>query len=85
MKPETTHDVPLTEAEAQDGRPQDRLVKLLNLGFSRAEVVYDITEKCSMSFHKSKSPKKHNQALADLIAQIDCINVFATGTIPEGV
>ena len=85
MKPETTHDVPLTEAEAQYGRPQDRIVKLLNLGFSRDEVFHDITEKCSMSFHKSKSPKKHKQELADLIAQIDCINVFAIGTIPEGV
>ena len=83
MKPETTHDVPLNEAEAQYGRPQDRIVKLLNLGFSRDEVFHDITEKCSMSIHKSKSPKKHKQELANLIAQIDDISVFSIGKIPE--
>jgi hypothetical protein len=84
MKPETTNDVPLTEAEAQYGKPQDRIVKLLQLGFSRDEVFHDISEKCSMSIAKSRSPKKHKQELADLIAQIDSMSVFATGTIPEG-
>ena len=84
MKPETTHDVPLTEAEAQYGKPQDRIVKLLQLGFSRDEVFHDICEKCSVSIHKNRAFKKHKQELADLIAQIDSMSVFATGTIPEG-
>lgn len=84
MKPETTNDVPLTEAEAQYGKPQDRIVKLLQLGFSRDEVFHDLCEKCSMAIAKSRSPKKHKQELADVIAQIDTMNVFATGTIPEG-
>lgn len=84
MKPETTNDVPLTEAEAQYGKPQDRIVKLLQLGFSRDEVFHDICEKCSMAITHSRSPKKRKQELANLIAQIDDINVFSTGTIPEG-
>jgi len=84
MKPETTNDVPLTKAEAQYGKPQDRIVKLLQLGFSRDEVFHDITEKCSMSTTHSRSPKKRKQELANLIAQIDSMSVFATGTIPEG-
>lgn len=84
MKPETTNDVPLTEAEAQYGKPQDRIVKLLQLGFSRDEVFHDICEKCSMSITHSRSPKKRKQELANLIAQIDDMNVFSTGTIPEG-
>jgi len=84
MKPETTNDVPLTQAETQYGKPQDRIVKLLQLGFSRDEVFYDICEKCSMSTTHSRSPKKRKQELANLIAQIDSMSVFATGTIPEG-
>ncbi|NDH17500.1 MAG: hypothetical protein EBY48_10585 [Opitutae bacterium] len=80
MKPETTNDVPLTEAEAQYGKPQDRIVKLLQLGFSRDEVFHDICEKCSLSIRT----KKHKKELANLIAQIDDMNVFSTGTIPEG-
>lgn len=79
MKPETTNDVPVTSLF-----PQDRIVKLLQLGFSRDEVFFDLCEKCSMSLAKSRSPKKHKQELADMIAQIDSISVFATGTIPEG-
>lgn len=84
MKPETTNDVPLTQAETQYGKPQDRIVKLLQLGFSRDEVFHDICEKCSMSTTHSRSPKKRKQELANLIAQIDSMSVFATGTIPEG-
>jgi hypothetical protein len=80
MKPETTNDVPLTEAEAQYGKPQDRIVKLLQLGFSRDEVFHDIYEKCAMSI----KTKKHKQELANIIAQIDDISVFSKGTIPEG-
>lgn len=81
MKPETTNDVPLTEAEAQYGKPQDRIVKLLQLGFSRDEVFHDIYEKCLMSIRT----KKDKQTLANIIAQIDDLSVFSKGTIPEGV
>ena len=83
MKPETTNDVPLTEAEAQYGKPQDRIVKLLQLGFSQDEVFYDICEKCSMSINHSRSPKKRKQELANLIAQIDDMSVFSGGLIPD--
>ncbi len=83
MKPETTNDVPLTEAEAQYGKPQDRIVKLLQLGFSRDEVFHDICEKCSMSTTHSRSFKKRKQELANLIAQIDSMSVFSVGLIPD--
>jgi len=81
MKPESTKDVPLTAAELQYGKPQDRIVKLLQMGFSTDDVFVDIYESCRMSINT----KRDKQALADIIAQIDRIDVFAKGTIPEGV
>jgi hypothetical protein len=59
--------------------PVDRMTMLLNMGFSRDEVFWDIMEHCGTSFESNKK----KQELADSIAQIDCHNVFATGTIPE--
>jgi hypothetical protein len=80
MKPETTNDVPFTEADYTYGKPQDRIVKLLQLGFSRDDVFHDIYKKCAMSIRT----KKDKQELANIIAQIDDISVFSKGTIPKG-
>ena len=59
--------------------PVDRMTMLLNMGFSRDEVFWDMMEHCGTSFESGKK----KQALADWIAQLDRHNVFATGTIPE--
>lgn len=55
--------------------PVDRIVNLLNLGFSEKEVYKDILEHCSLSLNTE--PKK--QAIKDQIAQINSMNVFARG------
>ena len=57
----------------------DRIVRLLQLGESRDFVFKDIVEHCQSSIDS----KKELQRLADVIAQIDLMNVFATGTIPK--
>ena len=57
----------------------DRIVRLLNLGESRDFVFKDIAEHCQGSIDS----KKQLQNLADVIAQIDLMNVFATGTVPK--
>lgn len=56
-------------------QPIDRVVKLLNLGFSQKEVYEDILKYCSLSL--DTEPKK--QAIKDQIAQINSMNVFAKG------
>ena len=52
---------------------------LLNMGFSRDDVFWDIMEHCEMQLQS----KAAQQRLADLIAQTDSINTFVKGTIPE--
>ena len=59
--------------------PVDRVTMLLNMGFSRDEVFWDIMEHCEMQLQS----KAAQQRLADLIAQTDSINAFVKGTIPE--
>jgi len=59
--------------------PVDRMTMLLNMGFSRDEVFWDIMEHCEMQLQS----KAAQQRLADLIAQTDSINTFVKGTIPE--
>ena len=59
--------------------PVDRMTMLLNMGFSRDEVFWDIMEHCEMQLQS----KAAQQRLADLIAQTDSINAFVNGTIPE--
>ena len=59
--------------------PVDRMTMLLNMGFSRDEVFWDIMEHCEMQLQS----KAAQQRLADLIAQTDSINAFVKGTIPE--
>ena len=55
--------------------PADRIVELLNLGFSEKDVYEDMLEHCS--FALSTEPKK--QAMKDQIAQINNMSVFAKG------
>jgi hypothetical protein len=55
--------------------PADRIVDLLNLGFSEKDVYEDMLEHCS--FALSTEPKK--QAMKDQIAQINNMSVFAKG------
>jgi hypothetical protein len=57
----------------------DRIVRLLQLGESRDFVFADIASHCESSLDS----KKQLQDLADVIAQIDLMNVFATGTVPK--
>jgi len=57
----------------------DRIVRLLNNGEARDFVFRDIAEHCQGSIDS----KKKLQNLADVIAQIDLMNVFATGTVPK--
>ena len=59
--------------------PVDRMTMLLNMGFSRDDVFWDIMEHCEMQLQS----KAAQQRLADLIAQTDSINTFVKGTIPE--
>ena len=59
--------------------PVDRMTMLLNMGFTRDEVFWDIMEHCEMQLQS----KAAQQRLADLIAQTDSINTFVKGTIPE--
>ena len=59
--------------------PVDRMTMLLNMGFTRDEVFWDIMEHCEMQLQS----KAAQQRLADLIAQTDSINAFVKGTIPE--
>ena len=59
--------------------PLDRIVMLLNNGISRDDVYRDIVERCSL-FYTNKSRK---QSLANHIAKVDTMSVFATMKIPE--
>jgi hypothetical protein len=59
----------------------DRIVMLLNLGFTEAETFTDIQRHCKLSI----VTKQSKQELADTIAQIKRLNVFATGVIPAGL
>ena len=59
--------------------PVDRMTMLLNMGFSRDDVFWDIMEHCEMQLQS----KAAQQRLADLIAQPDSINALVKGTIPE--
>jgi hypothetical protein len=57
-------------------QPIDRVVQLLNLGFSEKEVYKDMLEHCSLSLDTESKRK----AIRDQIAQINKINVFAKGS-----
>lgn len=56
-------------------RPIDRIVQLLNLGFSEKDVYLDMLKHCSLSL--DTKPKK--ESMRDLIAQINNRNIFARG------
>ena len=56
----------------------NRIVRLLNAGESRDFVFADIARHCEQTI----KGKNDRQNLADVIAQIDLMNVFATGTVP---
>lgn len=56
-------------------QPIDRVVQLLNLGFSEKEVYKDMLENCSLSL----DTELKKQAIRDQIAQINKMNVFAKG------
>lgn len=57
----------------------DRVIRLLNAGESRDFVFADIVHHSQGSLDSTKKL----QNLADVIAQLDSMNVFATGTVPE--
>jgi hypothetical protein len=59
----------------------DRVVQLLNSGITPDEVFHDVYENF---YAGEKFPKQKQQAVADYIAQVHTLNVFATGTIPPG-
>jgi len=59
----------------------DRIVMLLGDGFSEEEIFKDIHSQCWLQIET----KAARQRLADLIAQISAINVFATGEVPDGL
>ena len=59
----------------------DRVVQLLNAGRTPDEVFHDVYENF---YAGEKFPKQKQQAVADHIAQVHTLNVFATGTIPPG-
>ena len=55
--------------------PADRIVDLLNLGFSEKDVYEDMLEHCSFAL----STELKKQAMKDQIAQINNMSVFAKG------
>jgi hypothetical protein len=57
----------------------DRIVMLVNDGFSEDAIFEDIYSQCWSRLQN----KPERQALADRIAQISAIDVFATGEIPD--
>lgn len=57
----------------------DRIVMLVQLGFTEAETFTDIHRHCSLSL----VTKRSKQELADIIAQTNRMDVFATGLIPQ--
>ena len=59
----------------------DRVIRLLNAGESRDFVFADIVHHAPGSIDS----KKKLQNLADVIAQLDSMNVFATGTVPKNL
>ena len=67
-KPKMNHDTKIV----------DRVVQLLNLGFTSEEVFNDITD-----YWPHFWSKKSKQELIDVIEQTNQLNVFAVGTIPE--
>jgi hypothetical protein len=71
---QSTFEVPLNEF----GDPTDRIVKLLNLGFSEAEVFEDIHHHCNSQMKSTRVMMD----LADFIAQIHRMDVDALGQIP---
>jgi hypothetical protein len=62
-------------------QPIDRVVQLLNLGFSEKEVYKDMLEHCSISLD-TESKKR---SMRYLIAQTNKMNVFATGEHREPI
>lgn len=66
-KPKITHETKIV----------DRVVQLLNLGFTSDEVFKDITD-----YWPHFWSKKSQQELIDFIEQTNQCNVFAVGTIP---
>jgi len=64
-----------------DTSVQDRVVQLLNAGRTPDEVFHDVYENF---YAGAKFPKRKQQTVADHIAQVYTLNVFATGTVPPG-
>ena len=71
----------LLAAENLEQSIQDRIVMLLQAGHQQEEVFKDIYAQCWLSLNTNAK----KQDLADFIAKIDRISVFATGWIPEGL
>ena len=64
----------------------DRIVRLLHLGFSHDVIFKNVYENYfkPREWDTSRKRIKENKiALADQIAMVDSINVFATGEVPE--
>jgi hypothetical protein len=64
----------------------DRIVRLIHLGFSHDVIFKNVYENYfkSREWDTSRKRIKENKiALADQIAMVDSINVFATGEVPE--
>lgn len=59
----------------------DRIVMLIGDGFSEDAIFKDIYSQCWLQMET----KAARQRLADLIAQISAIDVFATGEVPDGL
>ena len=57
----------------------DRIVMLVNEGHDEAEIFKDIHSQCWLQLET----KAARQRLADHIAQISAIDVFATGEVPD--
>ena len=59
----------------------DRIVMLVNAGHDEAAIFKDIYAQCQLKL----TTRAARQRLADHIAQISAIDVFATGQVPDGL
>jgi len=62
-------------------QPIDRIVQLLNLGFSEKDVYLDMLKHCSLSL----DTELKKESMRYLITQTNKMNVFATGEHHEHI
>tara|TARA_E500000331_G_scaffold60650_1_gene55240 strand:+ start:446 stop:658 length:213 start_codon:yes stop_codon:yes gene_type:complete len=66
----------MTKMNAHILLTQFGVIDLLNKGISRDDIFFQVTEDLPMT-------KSDQQKVVDVIAQMDTMNVFATGIIPQ--